>query len=164
MKYVLQVLIIMLSTVVNCHAQIPAQNILDFEFSRLDSSPFTNKDLGYVKMYFFMFIDPDCEHCQRAMKNIDQQYRSFLKTGIYLISLDENNKIRNFVNSYAKHLIKQKNVLILRDAKNQFITKFKPYRYPGMFLYSGEGKLLDYEDNSETIFRIVNSISKSYKP
>src|SRR5450755_748507 len=103
MKYVLQVLVFTLSTVVDCHAQIQAQNIPDFEFSRLDSSPFTNKDLGNVKMYFFMFFDPDCEHCQRAIKNIDLHYRSFSKTGVYLISLDENNKIQNFVNSYAKH-------------------------------------------------------------
>jgi hypothetical protein len=97
------------------------------------------------------------------MKNIDLHYHSFSKTGIYLISLDENNKIQNFVNSYAKHLMERKNVLILRDTNNQFITKFKLCHYPGMFLYSAEGKLLDYEDNSETIFRIVNLISKVNK-
>jgi peroxiredoxin len=163
MKYVLQVLISILPTVMDCHAQIPAQNMPDFEFSRPDNSPFTNKDLGHVNMYFFMFFDPDCEHCQRAMKNIDLNYRSFSKTGIYLISMDESKKNQNFVNSYAKHLTGKRNVLLLRDTKNQFITKFKPYHYPGMFLYSVEGKLLDYEDNPETIFRIVNSISNASK-
>jgi hypothetical protein len=93
--------------------------------------------------------------------SIDRQIRSFEKTAIYLVSVDDDPKIRDFVNKYATHLKDQKNVLLLRDDKNQFIARFKPYRYPAMFLYSTEKKLIDYEDNPESIFRLVNTVAKA---
>ena len=109
-------------------------------------------------MTFFMFFDPDCEHCQRAIQNIDSQYRSFEKVAVYLISQDNEEKMNGFLNQYTKHLKSQKNVVLLMDTKSQFIAKFKPRRYPAMFLYSADNTLIDYEDNSETVFRLVHFI------
>jgi len=145
----------------NIYAQIPAQTLPDFTFSRLDRSPFTNRDLPPGKMFFFIFFDSDCDHCQRAVKNIDQQYKSFQNIAICLISVDDHDKINRFVNTYAQHLKNQKNVVLLQDNLNQFIARFKPYKYPAMFLYSADKKLIDYEDNEGTVFRIVNAINKT---
>jgi peroxiredoxin len=163
MKYCFLTLILVTLNTGIIIGQVPAQIIPDFEFSKLDHSPFTNRDLPQDKMLFFVFFDADCEHCQHAMKNIDARYLSFKKTKIFLISLDDNAKIKHFVNTFAPHLKDQKNVLLLRDNLNQFITKFKPYKYPSMFLYSAERKLIDYEDNEETVFRFVNTINKAIK-
>lgn len=163
MKYSFFTLILFTLITGNIFSQTPAQIIPEFEFSRLDNSPFANKDLPRGKMLFFVFFDSDCKDCQRAIKNIDTQYLSFKKTEIYLISLDDNNKIKRFVNTYAPHLQSQKNVLLLRDSRKLFVSKFKPYKYPSMFLYSTEKKLIDYEDNEETVFRFVNSINKAIK-
>jgi len=141
------------------YAQVPAKTLPDFEFSRLDNSSFTKQNMVRGSLSFFMFFDPDCEHCQRAIKNIDSQYRSFEKVAVYLISQDNEEKMKGFLNQYTKHLKSQKNVLLLIDNKNQFIVKFKPRRYPAMFLYSTDNTLIDYEDNSETVFRLVHFIS-----
>ena len=72
---------------------------------------------------------------------------------VYLISLDSVQTINNFLHKYAPDVIGQKNVTILLDAKSQFITKFKPRKYPSLFLYDANKKLLDYEDNPESMFR-----------
>ena len=141
------------------YAQVPAKTLPDFEFSRLDNSSFTKRNMVRGRISFFMFFDPDCEHCQRAIKNIDSQYRSFEKVAVYLISQDNEEKMKGFLNQYTKHLKSQKNVLLLIDNKNQFIVKFKPRQYPAMFLYSMDNTLIDYEDNSETVFRLVHFIS-----
>jgi peroxiredoxin len=143
----------------NVYAQVPAKTLPDFEFSRLDNSSFTKQDLARGGMTFFMFLDPDCEHCQRAIKNIDSQYRSFEKVAVYLISQNNGEKMKGFLNQYTKHLKSQKNVVLLIDTKNQFIVKFQPRRFPGMFLYSADNTLIDYEDNSESVFRLVHFIS-----
>ena len=143
----------------NVYAQVPAKTLPDFEFSRLDNSSFTKQNMVRGRISFFMFFDPDCEHCQRAIKNIDSQYSSFEKVAVYLISQDNEEKMKGFLNQYTKHLKSQKNVLLLIDNKNQFIVKFKPRRYPAMFLYSTDNTLIDYEDNSETVFRLVHFIS-----
>jgi len=54
-------------------------------------------------------------------------------------------------------------VTMLQDTKNQFIIRFKPRKYPSLFLYDANKKLLDYEDNPENMFRfskLLNTASK----
>ena len=144
-------------------SQTPAQVLPDFEFYHLDNSKFSNKDLPLRQNLLFVFFDSDCEHCQLAAKKLDQEYKSFDKIAVYFISLDDSDKMRQFMAIHAPQLKIQKNVNLLQDRSNQFIIKFKPKRYPSIFLYSADKKLLDYEDNEETVFRIVNMIKKDNK-
>jgi peroxiredoxin len=143
--------------------QIPAQTVPDFEFFRIDNSMFANQDLPKGKMLFFVFFDSDCEHCQRAVKNIDQQYKIFKESAVYLISLDDRDKINHFMANYGRRLKSQKNVILLQDKLNQFIARFKPYKYPSMFLYGADKKLIDYEDNEGTVFRFEHAIKRTMK-
>ena len=139
-------------------AQVPAQTIPEFNFYRLDKTPFTNKDLAKEKKLFFIFFDSDCEHCQRAVSQINRQYASIKKTALYLITLDPQQKINIFMGKYGDGLKDKKNVTLLQDKQYQFITKFQPKKYPSMFLYSPDKKLLAYEDNDESVFRILNMV------
>jgi peroxiredoxin len=164
MKYTFNIFIIFIlisfSVSGQSPAQTPAQTIPDFEFFRLNNTSFTNKDLPGGKMLFLLFFESDCDHCQRAIGNIGKQYQSFKKTSIFLISMDDENKINHFIETYGHQLKGQKNVTILQDKLHQFIVKFKPRKYPSMFLYSTEKKLIDYEDNEETVFRFLNYINR----
>ena len=140
-------------------SQLPAQTLPDFEFNRLDKSKFSNKDLPRGKMLFFVFFDSDCEHCQQAVKNIDQHADSFSRAAVYLVSADGTDKISHFINNFGQHLKSKKNVLVLQDNLNQFIAKFKPRKYPSMFLYSKERQLAGYEDNQASVFRFFKEIA-----
>jgi hypothetical protein len=142
-------------------AQSPAQTIPDFKFFRFDKTPFSQHDLPRAKPCFFVFFDSECEHCQRAVKYLDAHYKVFSKCSVYLISLDDQNKMTRFMNTFGPHLKGQPNVLLLQDRLYQFIPNFKPVKYPSMFLYSAERKLIDYEDNDETVFRFVNEVPPS---
>ena len=148
----------------NCKSRAqaaPVKTLPEFEFLRLDQNAFTNKDLPTGKVLFFIFFDSDCEHCQRAVHQIGEDYKSFQQTVIFMVSLDDKDKINHFMASYAPRLKAQKNVIIMLDTRNQFIAKFKPLRYPAMFLYSTDNKLIDYEDNELSVFRLVNAIKKN---
>lgn len=149
----------------NMFAQIsgqpPAQTIPKFNFFRFNNAPFTNNDLPQNKMLFFLFFDTDCDHCQNAINNIGKEYQAFKKTSIFLISLDDQNKINHFMETYGIKLNGQKNVTMLQDNLHQFIAQFNPRKYPSMFLYSSKKKLIDYEDNPESVFRLVNAINKN---
>jgi len=101
MKNVFSSLIILLFSGNCSFGQIPAQTLPEFEFSRLDKSAFTNKNLPHGKLLFFVFFDSDCDHCQRAVKNLDKQYKSFKKASVYLISLDDQDKINRFMIIYG---------------------------------------------------------------
>lgn len=166
MKYTLHTFALLLLVSFAAPAQIsdkpPAQTIPQFSFFAPSGSTFTEINLPSGKLIFFMFIDPDCDHCQLAIKKIGDQYQTFKKVSVYVISIDGWDKINHFMNTYGNKL-KGKNILILQDRLQQFITRFAPIRYPAMFLYSPEKKLIDYEDNPEAVFRIVNAINKNIK-
>jgi peroxiredoxin len=144
-------------------AQVPAKKIPEFNFFRLDKSSFTNKDLQTGKMLFFVFFDCDCDHCQRAMQYLDQHYKEFKKTAIYLITLDDKEKISSFMSKYASKLYTQKNITILQDPKYDFINKFGPRKYPALFLYSEKKELMVYEDNEQNLSRFSNEMRTTSK-
>ena len=163
MKNTLKTLILLLFISVQISAQTPALTIPGFNFCRPDKSSFSNKNLEPGKMSFFFFFDSDCDHCQHAMMNLNQHYNDYKKTAIYLISLDDQQKINRFVNSYAPKLKGKENVTLLMDTKNEFIKKFQPRKYPSMFLYSPDKKLIDYEDNEESMFRFSKHLNTPVK-
>lgn len=138
--------------------QVPAQAVPVFSFLGPDKKTFTNKDLAKDRPLFFLFVDPDCDHCQRAVHTIGEQHAAFRNAAVYVISLDDREKLSLFMDKYGGALKGQKNVLLLQDNLNQFIVRFKPRRYPAMMLYSPKGQLIDYEDNPESVFRIVNRL------
>jgi hypothetical protein len=145
------------------HAQTPAQTIPAFTFYKLDKTPFTNKNVTVGKEVLFIFFDVTCDHCQHTIGTLSKRINECQKISIYLISLEDKTAINAFFNQYGKNLPSQKNVTILQDSKNQFITQFNPRKYPSVFLYSAQKKLLLYNDEDmylEKFFKIINPTKK----
>ena len=159
MKKKLTIIILFLLLECIAMAHTLAQILPEFKLFRLDDRSFPNKDLTPGKMTFLVFFDPDCEHCQPTIKIIGQQYKSFKKPAIYLISNFSPNKINLFMNTYGRPLKAQKNVTILQDKLNLFTNTFEPRKYPSMFLYSAQNKLIDYEDDPAMIGIFIKAIA-----
>lgn len=144
-------------------AQTPAQTIPAFTFYKLDKTPFTNNNLTTGKDILFIFFDVTCDHCQHTISTLSKRISECSKISIYLISMEDKTAITNFFNQYGKNLPAQKNVTILQDSKNQFITQFNPRKYPSVFLYSAQKKLRLYDDEDqylEKFFKIINPPKK----
>lgn len=143
------------------YGQTPAQTVPGFQFYRFNKTAFTNNDLSKDKRLFFVFFDADCEHCQKAVTYIGEHYTDFKEAAIYLLTMDDEGKAGRFMEKYGVKLKDKKNVTLLNDKNAEFIYKFKPRKYPSMFLYSKEKQLIAYEDNEESIFRFVNAIGSN---
>ncbi len=144
-------------------AQAPATTLPEFSFSRLNKKIFSNKDLENGKMLFFVFFDTDCDHCQHAVQYIGQHMQEFKKSAIYLITLDKPENIEIFMNKYGVALKKDKSVTILQDPNYEFMRKFKPRKYPSLFLYSANKQLIMYDDNEKNLFRFSQLINANSK-
>jgi peroxiredoxin len=162
MKYTFQLLTALLISW-NVFAQTPALTVPDFTFFKFNKTPFTNKNLEPGKMIFFVFFDAGCEHCQHAVQTLNMHYSDLKNTSLYLISLDNEQTINNFMNRYGNNLSGKKNVVLLQDLNNEFISKFGPRKYPSMFLYSSEKKLMLYNDNEENLFRFFQQMNEASK-
>jgi peroxiredoxin len=147
----------------NTKAQTPSQTIPEFTFYKLDKTPFTNKNLTPGKDVLFVFFDVTCDHCQHTISTLSKRISECSKISIYLISLEDKTAITNFFNQYGKNLPAQKNVAILQDSKNQFITQFSPRKYPSVFLFSAQKKLRLYDDEDQYLEKFFNIISPSKK-
>ena len=144
-------------------AQTPAQTIPAFTFYKFDKTPFTNNNLTTGKDILFIFFDVTCDHCQHTISTLNKRINECQKISVYLISLEDKTAITNFFNQYGKNLLNQKNVTILQDSKNQFITQFSPRKYPSVFLYSAQKKLLLYDDEDQYLEKFFKIISPSKK-
>jgi arsenate reductase-like glutaredoxin family protein len=129
----------------------------------LDESSFTNKNLEAGKMLFFVFFDSDCDHCQHAISYINQHITEFKKTPIYLITLDSREKINQFMAKYGANLKDKKNITLLQDRKYEFLPKFKPRKYPAMYLYSTQKKLIHYDDEPGKYIDVCTGNKQSSK-
>ena len=163
MKYLLNVLFLLILISTTSVAQKPAAIIPEFNFFKLDNTLFTNKNLEQGKLLFFVFFDTDCDHCQHAIKNINEHRTAFNKAAVYLITQDVKGKIDMFMDKYGQNLRGKKNITILQDLKLEFIRKFTPKKYPSMFLYSADKKLILYDDNEQNIPNFLQKIKVPVK-
>ena len=137
----------------------PAMTIPAFRFARHDGRLVSNGDLPARKLVLFVFFDPDCDHCKRAVQHMELARGDYSAAAVYFVSMENQEKIDRFVSKYASRLAAQRNVLFLRDPGGGYMLGFHPIRFPSLFLYSPDHKLLDYEDNEETLFRISKSMA-----
>jgi len=137
--------------VLQVKAQVPAQKVPGFTFYQMNKKAFTDKQLVKGKLLFFIFFDVTCDHCQHALQQANLHYKELNKTAVYLISMDNEQTIHAFLAANAPNLIKSGNVLLLQDVNYEFIKKFTPRKYPSLFLYSRDRKLLLYDDNENNM-------------
>lgn len=140
--------------------QVPAVTMPSFGFLLKDGKTFTRENIPKDRSSFFMFVDPTCDHCQHAIHQLNTQYQLFSKVNILIISLADHRTLQQFLDKYAIGLLQRKNVVILQDKQNTFISTFGPAKYPAMFLYDKRNRLIRYEDDPNNMSRFVNAIKK----
>jgi len=123
-------------------AQDSPSTLPNFTFYKFDGNPFTPKDVSPGTRSFFILFDVGCEHCQREILSIGEHYKEFKNTSFYMVTLDQKPAVDKFMNYYGRYLHDKPNVILLQDKKYEFISKFLPKRYPGLFIYSPDKKLL----------------------
>lgn len=163
MKHFLAILLLTFLITTDTEAQNPAATIPDFTFYKLDKTVFTNKNIQPGKLSLLVFFDAACEHCQHAMETYNEHYRELNKAAVYLITIDNQATINYFMTKYANNLYGSKNVTILQDLRNEFVTKFQPRKYPSMFLYSSSKKLLIYDDEPKNVGNFLQKIKADSK-
>ena len=122
-----------------------------------DATPFTTDDIEHGRKSVIVLFDTNCSHCQAEIDSIGKHYDEFKKVDIYLITLDAKPEIERFMNTYGAALNGKNNVAILLDTNREFIPKFQPTKYPALYVYSENKKLIKYFAGQNDIKEIVKA-------
>lgn len=136
----------------------PAANIPKFRFYRKNAQAFENKNLNKQQKLFFVFFDSDCDHCQHAIQYLNKNHKKLHNVYLYLITIDSSPKAESFLTKNGNNLISKQNVTLLFDLNDEFINKFKPRKYPSLFLYLPNGVLLLYDDDETKLNKFLDFV------
>ena len=114
---------------------IPAFSI----YTLPDSTIFSNKDLKKNTPFILMFFSPDCEHCQKEMKEL-LAYKSELK-GIRILMASPSSypMLKQFYEDYG--LSAMPNIKMGQDVNYALGSIFQLRTFPSIFVYDQHGKL-----------------------
>ena len=154
--------ILLISSFFSFHARaqsVPAPNIPDFTFYKMNGQSFSKKDLTKSKRIVIVFFDATCEHCQHELKLMSDRFDEFKKAEFYLVSMDNVRGIQWFMNKYAPRMNGRSNVTLLTDLNRQFITRFTPVQYPALYVYKPSGHLIKYYGQNSKMSDIIRTVN-----
>jgi len=137
--------------VAKASAQMQPQALPTAVFYKKDGKPFSTAQMPTDKKTFIMFFDATCGHCQEVATHLSKQSSKLMKSNIYLVSMDEFRSIDYFMTNFAKPLLSMKNVTLLQDKKQAFIPMFKPDKYPSMYLYGTNKRLIKFSSDDKEV-------------
>ncbi|WP_259067202.1 peroxiredoxin family protein [Mucilaginibacter sp. X4EP1] len=120
---------------INQRKRLPA-----FTFYNLDSTRFSNINLGIGVNTCIIYFDPDCDFCESEISSIIANITAFKNTQLLLISFNSPEKIRAAEQKFK--LNQFKNIRLLWDKDVQFDSLFGKSIIPSTFIYNKDQLLL----------------------
>ena len=159
MKKVISVLIVSLLINLNLSAQEKPQLLPNFAIQDTDGNTFSEKDLAHNKYIVFVYFNPTCPHCQRAFKTLNE---NVAKLGnnmtVYGITVGDKGNSLFFMKKYAPALNERSNFKLLLEKDKAFTTVFGVERYPSIYLYSPDKKILSFEQDEKKVLNFLGKI------
>ncbi|MEY3432617.1 MAG: hypothetical protein RL131_553 [Bacteroidota bacterium] len=140
-------------------AKAQVKQIPDFKFTRLQGGgDFGKINITKGKKTLFIFFDTECPHCMQAISTFNENEKVLNNINLYLLTKDKKELAIPFLKNFGDKLIIKKNTLLLSDSYNQFIGRFLPRKYPSMFLFGADQKLILYSDEEKDIPAFIQNI------
>ena len=96
---------------------------------------------------------PDCDHCQRESKAIQERIESFKDYTLYFLSTNPAEEIQAFANEYK--LNSMANVKFGQIAPDKIFVNFGSIPTPSLYIYSGERKLKKQFNGETSVDEII---------
>lgn len=119
-----------------------------------DSSKFTKADLQKKKAVLLMVFSPDCDHCQKEVKEITANILLFKDVQIVLVSHLDYHYTKTFYEGY--HIANYPEIIMGWD-NSYFFSSFFGIKYlPAIFLYNKKGKFVKAFDGDVPVQKIAD--------
>lgn len=104
-----------------------------------DSTKFSKDDLSTKRSTIIMLFNPDCDHCQHAIKTLLANYDRFKKAQIVLASPMDFKDLKKFYKEYK--IAMYPNITVGRDWTYFFGSFYVVHNFPAIYIYNKKGQL-----------------------
>jgi thiol-disulfide isomerase/thioredoxin len=104
-----------------------------------DSVAFSSGQLPKGKPLVLIFFNPDCEHCQKETKELLAYKEELKDIPIVMSSALPYKLVKEFYADY--NIASMPNIAMGQDINFALGSKYRPSRYPAIFVYDTTGKL-----------------------
>jgi thioredoxin-related protein len=118
-----------------------------------DSLLFGKADLPRKKQLLIMVFSPDCEHCQKATKDMLAHIDLYKKVQIVMASSLDFSNILAFYKEYK--IADYPNIIMARDPAYFLGTFYNIKNFPSLFLYNKKGKFVKEFEGSVSFEEIA---------
>jgi thioredoxin-related protein len=126
-----------------------SQNLPPFKMYRSDKTIFSAAELPKTKPIVLIYFDPDCEHCQKLMKELFQKIDAFKKAEIIMVTFKSMEEVAAFEkqNNTQKH----SNIIVGTEGTGFYLRNYYGLvTMPFTALYDKNGNL-NYSYRKETL-------------
>lgn len=163
MKKIISILFLFLVYTTNGYSEdinkieYPTINLL-----KMDSTTFlSNQDLKKNYNTVFINFSPTCEHCQRTIESILNNYNKFKETQFVLTSFEEFYTIRQFYFDYNLNLYS--NIFIGQEIDYSLTKQIKYSSFPCLVVFNQQQQYvntIDRETNAKVLLKTLNLLKK----
>jgi thiol-disulfide isomerase/thioredoxin len=134
MKYLKIILSILLVSAVSCHIRQKELYLPSFNLLLLDSTTILNtSQIPEGKPFVMLYFAPDCDHCQRVIKDLLKNMDKAKDTKFYLFTANRFNELKEFNKEY--NLSSFKNIVVGRDYELFMVRKVSDAIPPYLTIY-----------------------------
>lgn len=140
-------------------ASVFSQSLPPFKMYRSDKTIFNAAELPKTKPVILIYFDPDCEHCQKLMKELFQKIDAFKKAEIIMVTFKSIEEVAGFEKLHSTQ--KYKNIIVGTEGVGFYLRNYYGLvTMPFTALYDKEGNL-NYSYRKETpVDDLINRLKK----
>jgi peroxiredoxin len=159
-------LLVLFATIVSCTTSAKRETINASEVKKESELPnliFTNVDgtqtsaktlLG--KKVLIILFQPDCDHCQRESKQIQEQLPAFKDYTLYFISSAPAVEIKKFSEDYK--LSNEGNVHFAATDVQGILNSFGAIPAPSLYIYTEDGTLKSKFNGETEVDKVISQL------
>ena len=125
-----------------------SQSLPPFKMYRSDRTIFKAAELPKTKPVVLIYFDPDCDHCQKLMKELFQKIDAFKKTEIIMVTFKSVEEVSAFEKQHNTQ--KYSNIIVGTEGTGFYLRNYYGLMtMPFTALYDKKGNL-NYSYRKET--------------
>jgi len=140
-------------------ASVFSQSLPPFKMYRSDKTIFNAAELPKTKPVILIYFDPECEHCQKLMKELFEKIDAFKKAEIIMVTFKSIEEVAGFEKLHSTQ--KYSNIIVGTEGVGFYLRNYYGLvTMPFTALYDKKGNL-NYSYRKETqVDDLINRLKK----